>query len=121
MHILRTLLTCISVFARVQDKFLFFAIVGDLFPGMALEESPSSDLWSAISEVLQDGALIPVPDFIDKAVEMFETMRIRFGVLALGPSGGGKTTMTHALRQATSNLHARGSENPVSFALCRCL
>ncbi len=94
-----------------QDKMLFMAIVGDLFPGLSLDKPVSHELWDAVSWSLTQGSLISVPAFIDKGVELFETLCIRFGVLSLGPTGGGKTALTYALRDALSSMAQRDHDN----------
>jgi len=90
-----------------KDLYLFFAIVGDLFPGKKIQKPSSGHLPRALEASLAAGGLETPHDFIHKGVELFETVNIRFGILFLGPTGGGKTTLTFALKGAITDMHSR--------------
>ena len=36
--------------------------------------------------------LQPVPQYISKVVQIFETQQVRFGIALVGPTGAGKTS-----------------------------
>jgi energy-coupling factor transporter ATP-binding protein EcfA2 len=45
-----------------------------------------------------------VPVFVTERIQFFDTLNVRFGVMLVGPTGGGKTTSINMLQQAMSQL-----------------
>lgn len=45
-----------------------------------------------------------VPKFILKVIQLFDTFCVRFGVMIVGPTGGGKTTCYEILQDAMTKL-----------------
>ena len=43
-----------------------------------------------------------VPQFVRKSVQLFDTFNVRFGVMLVGPTGGGKSTIYEVLAEAMS-------------------
>jgi dynein heavy chain len=41
-----------------------------------------------------------VDDFITKVIQLFDTFNVRFGVMLVGPTGGGKSTCFEVLAHA---------------------
>jgi len=87
-----------------EDLWLFYEIIGDLFPGLALETYSPEDLRRAIEDVLAEGNLESPKPFVDKAIQLYDTAKIRFGVLILGATGSGKSTLIFALGMAMTSL-----------------
>ncbi len=56
--------------------------------------------------------LQPVPGLVAKALQLYETMNVRHGVMLVGQTGCGKTTCYKALALALSNLKTRDKDNP---------
>ena len=52
-----------------------------------------------------------VPEFVTKVTQLFDTFNVRFGVMIVGPAGGGKTTCYKVLAHAMTKLRHRGSED----------
>ncbi|KAI5075577.1 hypothetical protein GOP47_0009653 [Adiantum capillus-veneris] len=95
-----------------QDVGLFLAIIADLFPGASIPAQDFGMLRSAVEECLIEAGLQPVPEFVIKIIQLYETMNVRFGVMEVGPTGGGKTTCYQILQAAMTKLRLSGSSNP---------
>ncbi|GAA47151.1 dynein heavy chain 5 axonemal [Clonorchis sinensis] len=88
-----------------QDEPLFLSLLDDLFPGGALEnEEPNTTLLDTIHKQTIEAKLIPHKPWITKVANLYEMQRVRHGVMALGPSGTGKTKCISVLLQALSSL-----------------
>ena len=70
-----------------QDAVLFEAIIGDLFPDLSLAAVDHGLLERALISSCQAAQLQGNPSFIHKAVQLHETMVLRFGSMLVGPSG----------------------------------
>ena len=52
-----------------------------------------------------------VDRFVVKIIELYQTFNVRFGVMAVGPTGGGKSCCYRALQSAMGQLRDDGSED----------
>lgn len=53
---------------------------------------------------MESANLQPIAEQITKNIQLYETMCVRWGVMLVGPTGGGKTSVLHALACALSKL-----------------
>ncbi|XP_024516360.1 LOW QUALITY PROTEIN: dynein heavy chain 6, axonemal, partial [Selaginella moellendorffii] len=87
-----------------QDVHLFLAIISEAFPGVVIPEQDFGDLQASIEKCLVEAGLQPVPAYVIKVIQLYETMNVRFGVMAVGPTGGGKTSCYKTLQLAMTKL-----------------
>ena len=93
-----------------EDLPLFHAIVSDLYPDVQMVgDAEYRQLEKAAASELKQAKLQPEATFVGKVVELQQTLRVRFGVMLVGPAGSGKSTALATLRDALSALHAGGS------------
>lgn len=69
------------------------AILQDLFPGVEIPEHDYGRLQEEIISVIESKNLVVLPKQVKKIIQFFETLEVRHGVMLVGPTGGGKTTI----------------------------
>lgn len=48
---------------------------------------------------------------VKKVIQLYETMLVRHGLMCVGPTGGGKTTIYEVLKDALVYLHKEGHKH----------
>ena len=56
---------------------------------------------------------MPVRSFIDKVIQLYDTIQVRHGLMLVGPTGGGKTSTEKVLSQAMTSLEKKGQAKRV--------
>eukprot|EP00966_Prymnesium_polylepis_P233584 5402740-Prymnesium_polylepis.1 len=64
-----------------DDLPLFTSIIKDLFPGVEIPSVDYGMLQVAIENQLRKASLQPVPSYVAKVIQLFETMLVRHGVM----------------------------------------
>ena len=100
-----------------EDLPLFHALIKDLFPTLEVEPVPYGALQVQIKETMKNMYLQNVPAFILKVIQLYEISTIRFGVMIVGPTGGGKTTCFEVLHRAITKLHANDPLNEAYYKI----
>ena len=98
-----------------EDISLFRGIIQDLFPGITVPDRDFGILVSAVQQTMKNRNLEVVDAFVSRVCQLSETMRIRHGVMLVGPTGGGKTTCYEILQEAYERLNAKGNPFATEF------
>jgi len=93
-----------------DDLPLFAAIIQDLFPTVQIIDPDYSELLKGITASCSTLGFQPKPEFMEKVIFLFETFNVRFGVMLVGPTGGGKTTCYEVLADVMTSF--RNANHP---------
>ncbi|XP_013921881.1 PREDICTED: dynein heavy chain 14, axonemal [Thamnophis sirtalis] len=83
-----------------EDVPVFEHIIRDLFTEMEVPKVNPKRLESAISLAIQHLSLQPWENQIEKVIQLYNQLMARGGVMLVGPTGGGKTTIRTILEKA---------------------
>jgi dynein heavy chain len=86
------------------DLPLFNSILLDLFPGIKSSAPPPKSLQNAIQASLQEKLLEPISAQVEKIMQLYDTLKVRHGIMLVGPTGSGKTTIYQVLASALKKL-----------------
>eukprot|EP00741_Cyanophora_paradoxa_P024436 tig00022075_g23593.t1 len=94
-----------------DDVPLFFAIIRDLFPGVTIPNIDYGDLQHAIENQLSKKKLQVEKSIVTKTIQLYETMQVRHGVMMVGVTSTGKSTVVTTLADAMTQLCKDGSSD----------
>ncbi|KAM8977653.1 cytoplasmic dynein 2 heavy chain 1 [Pelodytes ibericus] len=80
------------------------ALIKDVFPGIDFKDVEYVELNTALQQVFEEANLEIIPSQIKKALELYEQLRQRMGVVIVGPSGAGKSILWRMLRAALGKI-----------------
>lgn len=83
-----------------SDSKRFDALLRDIFPNVRITEFEYEDLKKALAQVFAENKLVFNNIQLKKALEVFEQVRQRMGVVIVGPSGSGKSILWKMLKEA---------------------
>merc|ERR1719174_2317414 len=87
-----------------DDLPLFAAIVSDMFPGVEVPFISYGNLQTAIEYSLSANNFQVEECIVTKTIQLYETFNVRFGVMLVGFTMGGKTTIYRTLSRALTKL-----------------
>lgn len=86
------------------DSKRFDALVLDVFPGVDVKGVEYEQLAEALRVAAQESNLVVMEAQVKKALELYEQLKQRMGVVIIGPSGSGKSTIWKILRIALGKI-----------------
>jgi len=87
-----------------DDLPLFENIISDLFPNTERPQYNYGDLLDGIKRACQKQNLQSTESFVQKVLQLYDTIQVRHGLMLVGPTGGGKTCNYKVLQDAMSML-----------------
>jgi dynein heavy chain, axonemal len=87
-----------------DDLTLFENIIKDLFPGVEKPKIDYGKLSDSIVTSCKATRLQPCKPFVEKVTQLYDTIQVRHGLMLVGPTGGGKTSVYKILSRAMSAL-----------------
>lgn len=85
-----------------NDTPLFLGITSDLFPGVTLPKPDYGKLLEGMQEACREKNLQPKKEFLDKCIQLFETIMVRHGLMVVGKAFSGKSKVIQTLQRAMS-------------------
>ena len=86
------------------DGRRFADLLNDVYPGVEVSDVSDAELEAAIQEVLEEKHYENVPSQIEKVLQLHIACSQRIGIIIVGPSGSGKSSLWHILEGAYKKL-----------------
>ena len=93
------------LFFKFSLSYRFDTLVKDVFPHIEFKNEGYEELKSALRDSFKVLGYIPNENQVKKAIELYEQLQQRMGVVIVGPSGSGKTTLFTILKHALTTLN----------------
>ena len=93
------------------DVPLFKGIVGDLFPGIILEDVDYGSMLTCVLDMCKNSLLQPTEYFLKKIFEIYEMFIVRHGFMIVGQPFAGKSNALRMLKETLTEMNVREPEN----------
>ena len=80
-----------------NDVPLFEGITSDLFPGITLPPIDRTQMMNQLNEACRLQNLIPKQGFLAKCIQLYDTINVRHGLMIVGASFSGKSSVLMTL------------------------
>ena len=87
-----------------NDIPLFKGITSDLFPGIQLPQQDYAELFEMMKQSCAMNNLQPKEIFLEKTIQLYETIMVRHGLMVVGDPYAGKSSVIKVLQQAMSMI-----------------
>jgi len=87
-----------------NDIPLFRGITTDLFPGIKLPEQDYAQLFEEMKNSCKKNNFQPKEIFLDKCIQLYETIMVRHGLMVVGDPYAGKSSIIKVLQEAMSSI-----------------
>lgn len=77
-------------------------ITKDLFPGVTLPVPDYGTLIDKMKEACVEKNQVPKKEFLDKSIQLYETILVRHGLMVVGQAFSGKSRVIKTLQRAMS-------------------
>ena len=91
-----------------DDLPLFENIIQDLFPGIEKPQIDNKKLLGAVMVVGKKLGLQNCKPYLQKVTQLYDTITVRHGLMLVGPTGGGKTSVYRSLSGGMTSLAKDG-------------
>jgi dynein heavy chain len=102
-----------------QDVPLFLSLLADLFPSCSPpDKGEYPNVMTALRKNVEAAGLVNHENWISKVIQLYETTRVRHGIMLCGPTGGGKTRIFEMLMKSLEDetvlgvVHKQSRFNP---------
>ncbi|XP_073527968.1 dynein axonemal heavy chain 14 isoform X2 [Phyllobates terribilis] len=93
-----------------EDVILFENIMADLFPGVNYQKANTEQLEGAIAASVEELCLQQWESQTEKVIQLYHQIVARHGVMLVGPTGGGKTTVRRILEKTLLHFPSPAAE-----------
>ena len=80
-----------------HDIPLFNGIIEDMFPGVKIPKRSQREMIEQLHQKCKELKISPTESFIEKIMQLSETLKVRFGVMLVGPPMVSKTSIIKTL------------------------
>eukprot|EP00835_Amoeboradix_gromovi_P001556 NODE_73_length_23464_cov_0.600171.p1 type:complete len:4313 gc:universal NODE_73_length_23464_cov_0.600171:23064-10126(-) len=98
-----------------EDELVFSGLINDLFPSVSSPKGTYPEMEGAIFKAIGELNITASNDFTLKVIQLYETAKVRHGIMMLGPTGSGKSKIIQTLLNAFTNtnyIHKDVKMNP---------
>jgi dynein heavy chain 1, cytosolic len=93
-----------------HDVAVFETLLKGVFPGIEMPMVEEEALRSRIVQLAEERGLVAHKGWIEKALQLYQVMQLRHGVMLVGPSGTGKSSAWRVLLDALEAVDGKKGE-----------